>query len=93
MKMPMDEHGQRVLGLAIKGIDALIDEFVAAHKDGAELRHLHEEGRIRWRLLWDEAAGLISLGTVLPTGEVIVVGHAMSKATPDVPVRASTTLN
>jgi len=93
MKLPMDEHGQRVLGLAIKGIDALIDEFLAAHKDGAGLRRLHDRGEVRWRLGYDEASGLITFGALMPTGEVVPVAAAVAKPVADLPVAMPTTLH
>ena len=93
MKKAMDSHSERVLKLTLQAMGAFIDEALAAHKDGGELREMHDRGETRWRLGYDEATGLITLGALMPTGEVVPVGAAIIKPAADVPVRASTTLN
>lgn len=89
----MDTHSERVLRLTVQAINMFIDEALAIHKDGGQLRAMHDTGELRWYLGFDEATGLISLGALMPTGELVPVGAAITKPAPDLPVEVPMTLN
>ncbi len=93
MNKPMGSHSERVVRLTVQAINMFIDEALAVHQGGADLRAMHDAGDVRWRLAYDEASGLISLGALMPTGELVPVGAAITKPAPDLPVEVPMTLN
>ncbi len=84
----MNGPSQRVMRMALSAFDMLITESLRNHKEGAALLEMHDNGEIRWRVVYDEGHGVITFGAVLPNGKTVGIAAIQFKA-PDIVVKAA----